>query len=151
MFTLVSFAGANPTAGGVLFFIPAVVLIIMAVILALVFFHSKKRGKERLERISKKAAVFFLVLTIIFGILGIFGIDPSRRNRQEEIIVDQCSATASKCSIKREKDPEHPCQFCEGQCVDENGDEIFPNAINCCKLAMEEEIYLGSEGEACGK
>jgi|GEM_PF-3296835 len=123
MFPLISFAGADLAPSGVIL-LPAIVLIIMAIILALVFSHSKKKGKERLESISKMLSLLFLFLGIIFGVLGFAAITGSP-GRREKMFVVEAQENAVSCyeilDIKEEPVGENWTrsiseEYCEGIC-----------------------------------
>ncbi len=88
------------------------------------------------------AAVLIVAAVTTMLVTGTVG------EQREDVLIEQCRSAATQCELQRRGDPDADCDFCEEQCVDQEGEEIFEGAIDCCKLGMDEEIYIGSDG--CG-
>jgi len=95
---------------------------------------------EYLIIIGTVITIAAVAMVIVSGALG---------QRQEEILYDQCSSAASRCNTRRAANPEAACRWCEDQCVDNDGNPLFGeedeiNAIDCCMLGLDDEIFLGA-------
>jgi hypothetical protein len=64
----------------------------------------------------------------------------------KEYAFASCRQAATTCNITISMNPTDSCTVCDNACNYTNGTQIFPGAINCCKLGQTTEIYSGSPG-----
>ena len=108
--------------------------------------------KNKINSSKSQGGIEYIVIiatVLIIGAVTTVLITGALGPRQEDVLFEQCKRAASQCATSRDADPQVPCEFCEEACVGPQGEPVFPGAIDCCKLGMEDEIYTGAEAEAC--
>jgi len=114
----------------------------------------KEKMNEKDSLRSQGAMEYLIVIGTVITIAAVAMVIVSGAmgQRQEEILYDQCSSAASRCNTRRAANPETTCAWCEKQCVDNDGNPLFgeenkTNAIDCCMLGLDDEIFLGAGAE----
>jgi len=109
-----------------------------------------EKNSSRSQGVLEYLVIVGTVLTI--AAIAMIIISGAMGPTQREILFDQCSSAASRCNTRRAASPDSPCLFCEEQCVDGDGEPLFGepdeiNAIDCCMLGLDDEIFLGAGEE----
>ncbi len=100
-----------------------------------------KRGQVSVELLIVLA--FVLVISVVSVVL----LRGSVSSKKEVTLIVNCQTAAKQCDFIHRVNKTYDCDFCEEQCVDSvSGEEIFPGAVNCCKLGNDSAVFIGSSG-----
>src|SRR3990172_3306113 len=102
------------------------------------------KGQGSLEYLIIIAAVLALVSLVVLFLTGAFSQSATGAKFAE------CRNTALKCYNLHLATPTDPCTFCDTQCKDKAGVELFPGAAAYCKAGDYEQIYEGNTGSVPG-
>jgi len=99
------------------------------------------KNQTGLEYLILIAAVLAIAGLVVFLVTG------STSTSKKSALYSSCQQAAAQCRLMKAANPNEECEFCVDQCSDPvSGEEIFPGAINCCKLGNSSMIYEGSPG-----
>jgi len=103
---------------------------------------------------EEKLTIIGLILAIVlsFSIGYVYFFSEAEEEKSHPWAYGSCSQAASRCNTRRAVEPESPCLSCEEKCVSADGEPYFgeknePNVIDCCKLGLKDEIFVGAEEE----
>jgi len=95
---------------------------------------------------SLEYLIIIAAVLIVAGVTVLF-VSGSAGASKQSALYSACQESAITCRSKHVLNPKDPCNFCNTACTDPTSEEeIFPGAIECCKLGKHNEIYEGSEG-----
>ena len=76
------------------------------------------------------------------GKFGCIGICQNCVTKMDYRQLSECRFAASQCRNILARNPSGPCALCDSACIHANGSEVFPGAIDCCKLGSEGSMNM---------
>jgi uncharacterized protein (UPF0333 family) len=100
------------------------------------------RAQGSLEYLIIIAAILAIAAIVILFLTGAFGGSKTAAD------VSLCKEAAARCASEWATSVSPNCDYCDESCTDSAGNEIFPEAVNCCRDGKPQYIYEGATG--CG-
>ena len=92
---------------------------------------------------SLEYLIIIAAVLVVAGVVAML-VTGSTISKKDTALVLSCQAAAKQCALLKKADFSNECDFCVEQCLDQLGEQVVLDAINCCKIGNSDAIYEGS-------